>query len=109
MLIGYARVSTDDENLNLQRDALLSAGCGKIYEDHVSGAKAARPGLQQALEVARAGDVLVVWRLVVCQDSFEGLGTDNFGFRLRPCYRSGILDFGFWIIVLSLISKLTDH
>lgn len=63
MLIGYARVSTDDQNLNLQRDALLAAGCTKIYEDHISGAKAARPGLQQALSVARAGDVLVVWRL----------------------------------------------
>jgi DNA invertase Pin-like site-specific DNA recombinase len=63
MLIGYARVSTDDQNLNLQRDALQQAGCAKIYEDHLSGVKAARPGLQQALEVARTGDVLVVWRL----------------------------------------------
>lgn len=63
MLIGYARVSTDDQNLNLQRDALQLAGCAKIYEDHLSGVKAARPGLQQALEVARTGDVLVVWRL----------------------------------------------
>ena len=63
MLIGYARVSTDDQNLNLQRDALEKAGCQKIYEDHISGAKAARPGLAQALEVARAGDILVVWRL----------------------------------------------
>ena len=63
MLIGYARVSTDDQHLDLQRDALRSAGCDKIYEDHISGAKAARPGLEQALEVARAGDVLVVWRL----------------------------------------------
>lgn len=63
MLIGYARVSTDDQNLNLQRDALQSAGCSQIYEDHISGAKAARPGLEQALSVARTGDVLVVWRL----------------------------------------------
>ena len=63
MLIGYARVSTDDQNLDLQRDALRQAGCAKIYEDHLSGARAARPGLQQALEVARAGDILVVWRL----------------------------------------------
>ena len=63
MLIGYARVSTDDQNLNLQKDALREAGCTKIYEDHLSGAKAARPGLEQALSEARSGDVLVVWRL----------------------------------------------
>jgi DNA invertase Pin-like site-specific DNA recombinase len=63
MLIGYARVSTDDQNLDLQRDALRAAGCEKIYEDRMSGAKAARPGLTLALEVARAGDVLTVWRL----------------------------------------------
>lgn len=63
MLIGYARVSTDDQKLNLQMDALQQAGCAKIYSDRLSGVKAARPGLSQALEVARAGDVLVVWRL----------------------------------------------
>src|SRR3954452_8955817 len=63
MLIGYARVSTDHQNLDLQRDALRLAGCEKIYEDRISGAKAARPGLALALEVARAGDVLTVWRL----------------------------------------------
>ncbi|WP_445236541.1 recombinase family protein [Fortiea sp. LEGE XX443] len=63
MLIGYARVSTDDQKLNLQMDALQQAGCAKIYSDHISGVKAARPGLSQALEIARAGDVLVVWRL----------------------------------------------
>lgn len=63
MLIGYARVSTDDQNLNLQRDALQQAGCSRIYEDRLSGAKVARPGLEKALEMARVGDVLVVWRL----------------------------------------------
>lgn len=63
MLIGYARVSTDDQNLNLQRDALRGAGCDQIYEDRVSGALSTRPGLEQALSVARAGDILVVWRL----------------------------------------------
>jgi DNA invertase Pin-like site-specific DNA recombinase len=63
MLIGYVRVSTDDQNLDLQCDALRQAGCEKIYEDRISGAKAARPGLTLALEIARAGDVLMVWRL----------------------------------------------
>lgn len=63
MLIGYARVSTDDQNLNLQRDALKQAGCSRIYEDKLSGARVARPGLTKALEAARSGDVLVVWRL----------------------------------------------
>jgi DNA invertase Pin-like site-specific DNA recombinase len=63
MLIGYARVSTDDQNLNLQQDALRAAGCEKIFEDYISGAKANRPGLNSAMEMARAGDTLVVWRL----------------------------------------------
>ncbi|QFS50660.1 transposon DNA-invertase [Nostoc sphaeroides CCNUC1] len=63
MLIGYARISTDDQNLNLQKDALVSAGCEKIYSDRISGAKATRAGLTLALEVARTGDVLIVWRL----------------------------------------------
>ena len=63
MLIGYARVSTDDQKLNLQQDALRAAGCEKVFEDHMSGVKAARPGLNAALEIARAGDTLVVWRL----------------------------------------------
>jgi DNA invertase Pin-like site-specific DNA recombinase len=63
MLIGYARVSTDDQHLDLQRDALAQAGCFKLYEDKESGAKAARPGLTLALEVLRDGDTLVVWRL----------------------------------------------
>ena len=63
MLIGYARVSTDDQKLNLQMDALQQAGCAKIYSDHISGVKAARPGLNLALDFARDGDVLVVWRL----------------------------------------------
>lgn len=63
MLIGYARVSTDDQNLDLQNDALMSAGCERIYRDKVSGAKTERPGLKRALETLRTGDTLVVWRL----------------------------------------------
>lgn len=63
MLIGYARVSTDDQQLDLQKDALKQAGCGRIYEDQQSGIRVDRPGLQAALAYARAGDTLVVWRL----------------------------------------------
>jgi DNA invertase Pin-like site-specific DNA recombinase len=63
MLIGYARVSTDDQNLGLQRDALEKAGCEKIYADQQSGASTERLGLNGILEMARPGDTLVVWRL----------------------------------------------
>ena len=63
MLIGYARVSTHDQNLDLQIDALKKIGCEKIYHDKISGAKAKRPGLEKSLEQSRAGDTLVIWRL----------------------------------------------
>lgn len=63
MLIGYARVSTDDQNMDLQRDALASIGCERLFEDKSSGAKADRPGLKQAIDQLRDGDTLVVWRL----------------------------------------------
>jgi DNA invertase Pin-like site-specific DNA recombinase len=64
MDIGYARVSTEEQNLDLQRQALEAAGCKYIYEDHgVSGAAIVRPGLADALAAAHAGDVLVVWKL----------------------------------------------
>ena len=64
MLVGYARVSTQDQNLNLQIDALKKAGCEKIFTDKMSGAKA-RPGLDEALAFLRpgVGDALVVWKL----------------------------------------------
>lgn len=63
MYIGYARVSTDDQNLDLQNDALQAAGCERVFRDKISGAKADRPGLTRALEELRQGDTLVVWRL----------------------------------------------
>ena len=61
--IGYARVSTDDQNLDLQRDALRQAGCSTIYEEAASGKSAARPELEQCRKALRPGDTLVVWRL----------------------------------------------
>ena len=64
MKIGYARVSTEEQNLDLQRQALQAAGCDVIYEDHgISGSAAERPGLAEARARAEPGDVLVVWRL----------------------------------------------
>ncbi|WP_395831872.1 recombinase family protein [Elstera sp.] len=63
MLFGYARVSTDDQNLHLQHDALRVAGCERVFEDRKSGAKAERPALTAVLDIMRAGDTLVVWRL----------------------------------------------
>jgi len=62
-LIGYARVSTTEQDTALQTDALRKAGCERIFEDTVSGAKAERPGLASALAYLRDGDVLMVWRL----------------------------------------------
>ena len=62
MLIGYARVSTEDQRLDLQRQALRDAGCERIFEDTAGGA-AERPALREALAQLRAGDTLVVWRL----------------------------------------------
>jgi DNA invertase Pin-like site-specific DNA recombinase len=63
MLIGYARVSTVDQDLALQRDALRQAGCERIFEEAASGAKENRPELAKALDHMRKGDTLVVWKL----------------------------------------------
>ena len=60
---GYARVSTQDQNLELQREALRQAGCQKVFEDQVSGTRVERPGLAKAREMLREGDTLVVWKL----------------------------------------------
>ena len=63
MLIGYARVSTGDQSLTLQIDALEEAGCDRVFQEKVSGIVNTRPNLNQALNFARPGDTLVVWRL----------------------------------------------
>jgi DNA invertase Pin-like site-specific DNA recombinase len=88
MLIGYARVSTIDQNLALQRDALTEAGCGKVFTEQMSGAVADRPALHDALEFARSGDTLVVWKLDRLArsmkqliETIEKLRVGNIGFR----------------------------
>src|SRR3954447_1345256 len=88
MLIGYARVSTADQTLNLQLDAFKNIGCTKIYTDTESGAKPERKGLDEAISYARDGDTLVVWRLDRLGRSLKhlietvtSLQTRNIGFR----------------------------
>ena len=63
MLIGYARVSTQDQSLNLQTDSLMRAGCKEIFEDVVSGSKSNREGLEKLLKYIRCGDTIIVWKL----------------------------------------------
>jgi DNA invertase Pin-like site-specific DNA recombinase len=63
MKTGYSRISTSDQNLDLQTDALIKEGCGQIFSDTASGAKTNRPGLEEALSFLRGGDTLVVWKL----------------------------------------------
>jgi len=63
MIIGYARVSAEDQNLDLQLDALKEAGCKKILQDKISGVKEDRDGLLQVMDIVRPGDTLVVWKL----------------------------------------------
>lgn len=87
-LIGYARVSTVEQSLALQRDALKGVGCDVLFEDHASGAKAERRGLAEALSYLRRGDTLVVWKLdrlgrsmAHLIDTVRGLEARGVGFR----------------------------
>lgn len=73
MLIGYARVSTFEQTLDLQQDALKKVGCEQIFTDTVSGSIADRPGLHDALLYLREGDTLVVWRLDQLDHSLKHL------------------------------------
>jgi DNA invertase Pin-like site-specific DNA recombinase len=105
MLIGYAPVSTDDQNLDLQKDALTQAGCERILADQQSGVKAERHGLKAALAYARAGDTLVVWRLdrlsrslkdlidLVTQLEAQGIGLKSLHEALDTASSSGKLIF----------------
>lgn len=103
--IGYARVSTDDQNLDLQRDALKQAGCSVIYEEAASGKTTSRPELEQCLKALRAGDVLVVWRLdrlgrslpdlvhVVANLEERGIGFESMTEKIETSTAAGKLVF----------------
>lgn len=86
--VGYARVSTIDQDPALQLDALTAAGCAKVFEDRASGARAERPGLRAALDYVREGDVLTVWKLdrlgrslPYLIETVSSLATRGVGFR----------------------------
>ena len=92
MLIGYARVSTKDQDLSLQKAALTQAGCEKIYEDRKSGARAERPGLTAALADLRQGDCLVVWKLDRLARSLKNLITLVDGLAQREVNLKSLTD-----------------
>lgn len=85
MKIGYARVSTDEQNLDLQLDALKAAGCERVFEDRVSGVTTKRPGLDKALAALAPGDVLVTWRLDRLGRSLQHLIALVDGLKARGC------------------------
>lgn len=105
--IGYARVSTEDQNLDLQRDALTRAGCDLIYEEKTSGkgAGAERPEWTQCLKALRSGDTLVVWRLdrlgrslsdlvrLVGELEQQGVGVESLTEKIEICSAAGKLIF----------------
>lgn len=93
MLVGYARISTNTQSLELQQDALIKIGCEKIFEDCASGGKADRPGLVEALRYSRKGDTLVVWRLDRLGRSLQDLimlvnGLNSQGIEFRSLQES---------------------
>lgn len=98
MFIGYARVSTAEQTLALQEDALQQVGCEKIFRDVMSGSTTERPGLSEALAYARSGDVLVVWKLDRLGRSLahltqvvQQLHTEHIGFRSLQILTTTIL------------------
>jgi DNA invertase Pin-like site-specific DNA recombinase len=106
--IGYARVSRDDQNLNLQRDALKKAGCSVIYEEIISGKSVDRPELNQCLKALRPGDTLIVWRLdrlgrslpdlvkVVSELEKAGIGFESLAEKIETSSAAGCLVFHFF-------------
>ena len=103
--IGYARVSTDDQHLDLQRDALKKAGCSAVYEETASGKSTDRPELEQCRKALRAGDTLVVWRLdrlgrslpdlvqIVAELERDGIGFESMTEKIETGSAAGKLVF----------------
>jgi DNA invertase Pin-like site-specific DNA recombinase len=103
--IGYARVSTDDQNLDMQRDALKAANCSVIYEETASGKGTARPELEQCRKALRPGDTLIVWRLdrlgrslpdlvqIVAELEQKGIGFESITERIETGSAAGKLVF----------------
>ena len=90
--IGYARVSTEDQNLALQLDALKKIGCERVFTDKVGGARVVRPGLTDALSHLRAGDTLVVWKLDRLGRSVKGLVDLVNGLEAREVHFRSLTD-----------------
>ena len=103
--VGYARVSTDDQQFDLQQDALMQAGCASIYAEKISGKNTKRPELEQCLKALRSGDTLVVWRLdrlgrslpdllrIVSDLKQRGIGFESLTERIEAGTASGDLIF----------------
>ncbi len=114
MLIGYARVSTQDQNLDLQLAALKKAGCKKILDDKISGNRFERPGLTKTLELLREGDTLVVWKLDRLGRSVKNLvdlvgqlQTDKIGFRsLTDSIDTGTPSGRFFFHVMASLAEM---
>jgi DNA invertase Pin-like site-specific DNA recombinase len=83
MKIGYARVSTKEQNLSLQMDALEKEGCKQIFQEKISGAKADRPELRKMIDQLREGDIIVTWKLDRWADLFATWSTWSMRFRIR--------------------------
>lgn len=119
--VGYARVSTEDQSLDAQLDALNRVGCHRIYSEHASGAKSDRPELAQALKALRKGDSLVVWRLdrlgrslpylvaTVAKLAREGMGFESIDERIDTASAGGTLIFHIFASLAQFERQLTSE
>src|SRR2546429_7764169 len=124
MKIGYARVSTDEQNLAMQLDALRAAGCEKIHEDKASGVLNGRKGLTEALKGCASGDVLVVWKLdrlarslhdlVVIAEALKGRGVGlkiltGEGAAVDTTHAQGRMIFGILAVMAGFVREMISE